>query len=77
MIIFELVGQCLFQNDIFKLQEDFSELGIRVIFENGIRSFQTFLILQIWRKPKVLKDFKNSFENLKQNLKKPRTVWIS
>jgi hypothetical protein len=30
MTIFELVGQFFFQNDIFKLQEDFSELGIRV-----------------------------------------------
>jgi hypothetical protein len=32
---------------IFKLQEDFSEVGIRVILDNGIGSFQTFLILQI------------------------------
>jgi hypothetical protein len=43
----KLVGQFFFQNNIFKLQKDFSELGIRVILENGIGSFQTFLILQI------------------------------
>jgi hypothetical protein len=43
----ELVGPLFFQNDIFKLQEDFSELGIRVILENGIGSFQAFHILQI------------------------------
>jgi hypothetical protein len=34
-----------FQNDIFKLQEDFSELRTSVILDNGIGSFQTFLIL--------------------------------
>jgi hypothetical protein len=33
--------------DIFKHQEDFSKLGIRGILENGLGSFQTFLILQI------------------------------
>jgi hypothetical protein len=47
MTIFELVGHFFFQNNIFKLQEDFSELGIRVILENGIGSFQKFFILQI------------------------------
>jgi hypothetical protein len=47
MIIFQFVVQFSFQNDVFKLQKDFSELGIRVLFENGIGSFQTFLILQI------------------------------
>jgi hypothetical protein len=47
MSILELVGQFFFQNNILKLQEDFSELGIRVILENGIGSFQTLLILQI------------------------------
>jgi hypothetical protein len=29
--IFELCGQFFFQNDFFKLQEDFSELRIRII----------------------------------------------
>jgi hypothetical protein len=29
MTIFEFVGQIFFQNDVFKLQEDFSEHGIR------------------------------------------------
>jgi hypothetical protein len=47
MTIIELVEQFFFQNDIFKLQEDFSELEIKVILENGIVSSQTFLILQI------------------------------
>jgi hypothetical protein len=28
------------QNDVFKLQEDFSEHGIRVFLENGLGSFQ-------------------------------------
>jgi hypothetical protein len=32
-----------FQNDVFKLLEDFSELGITVFLENGLGSFQTFL----------------------------------
>jgi hypothetical protein len=47
MIIFKLIGQFLFQNYVFKLQEDFSEHGIRVYLENGLGSFQTFFILQI------------------------------
>jgi hypothetical protein len=47
MTIFEFVGQFFFQNDVFEIQEDFSELGIRVFLENGLGSFQTFLILQI------------------------------
>jgi surfactin synthase thioesterase subunit len=45
--ISEFYGQFFFQNDALKLQEVFSELGIRVFFENGLESFQTFLILQI------------------------------
>jgi hypothetical protein len=45
MTIFELVRHFFFQNDVFKLQEDFSELGIRVFLVNGLESFQTFLIL--------------------------------
>jgi hypothetical protein len=53
MTIFELAGEFFFQNDIFKLQEDFSGLGIRVIYENDIGSFQTFLILQIKEEPEV------------------------
>jgi hypothetical protein len=44
---FQFVGQFFFQNDVCKLQEDFSELGIRVFLKNGLGSFQTFLILQI------------------------------
>jgi hypothetical protein len=40
--IFEFVGQFYFQNDVFKLQEDFSEHGIRELLENGLGNFQTF-----------------------------------
>jgi hypothetical protein len=47
MTIFEFVGQIFFQNDVFKLQQDFSMLVIRVFLVNGHESFQTFLILQI------------------------------
>jgi ubiquitin C-terminal hydrolase len=45
MAIFEFVGQFFFQNDVFKLQEDFSEHEMRVFLENGLRIFQKFLIL--------------------------------
>jgi hypothetical protein len=45
MAIFEFVGQFFFQNDVFKLQEDFSEHGIRVFLENDLGSFQKFLVL--------------------------------
>jgi hypothetical protein len=44
---FEFIGQFYFQNDVFKLIKIFSKLGIRVFLENGLGSFQPFLILQI------------------------------
>jgi hypothetical protein len=44
MDIFEFIGQFYFQNNIFQLQELFSELGIRIFLENGLGSFQTFFI---------------------------------
>jgi hypothetical protein len=47
MPIFELVGQFFFQNDVYKLQEDFSQLGMRVFLDNGLGSYKAFLILQI------------------------------
>jgi hypothetical protein len=47
MTIFELVEQFFFQNDMFKLQEHFTKLRIRVILGNGIGNFHAFLILQI------------------------------
>jgi hypothetical protein len=75
--LFELFGQFFFQNDIFKLQEDFSELGIRVILENDIGSFQTFLILQIWDEPEVLKRFQKHFWKQVSKPKKPRILWFS
>jgi hypothetical protein len=77
MAIFELVGQFFFQNNIFILQKDFLEFGIRVILENGIGSFQTFLILQIWDKPEVLKRCQKQFWKLDSNRKKPRILWFS
>jgi hypothetical protein len=52
--IFEFTGQFFFDIDVFKLQENFSEHAIRVFLENGLGSFQTFLILQISDKPEVL-----------------------
>jgi hypothetical protein len=61
MAIFEYFGQFFFQNDVFKLHEDFSEHGITVFLENGLGSFQTFLILQISDKPEVLKRFQKQF----------------
>jgi hypothetical protein len=61
MVIFEFVGQFFFQNDVFKLQEVFSELEIRVFLENGLESFQQFLILQILDKPEALKRFQKQF----------------
>jgi hypothetical protein len=33
MTVFEFIGQYFFQNDVFKLQEVFSEYGIRVFLE--------------------------------------------
>jgi hypothetical protein len=44
-----------------KLQEVFSEHGIRVFIENGLGSFQAFLNLQIRDKPEVLKRFQKQF----------------
>jgi hypothetical protein len=44
MAVFEFIGQFFFQNDVFQLNEVFLELGIRVFLENGLGSFQTFLI---------------------------------
>jgi hypothetical protein len=46
MTVFEFVGQFIFQSDVFKLQEIISELGIKVLLENGLGIFQAFLILQ-------------------------------
>jgi hypothetical protein len=48
------IGQFYFQNDIYKFQKVFPEIGVRVFIENGIGSFQAFLILQIRDKVEVL-----------------------
>jgi hypothetical protein len=53
MAIFEYDEQSFFQNYVFKLQEIFSELEIRIFLENGLGSFQKFLILQNSDKPEV------------------------
>jgi hypothetical protein len=50
-----------FENDVFKLLEDFLEHEIRVFLENGLGSFQTFFILHILDKPEVLKRFQKQF----------------
>jgi hypothetical protein len=42
--IFEFIRLFFFQNDVFKIQEVFAELAIRVFLENGLGSFQTLLI---------------------------------
>jgi hypothetical protein len=39
MTIFEFIGKFYYPNDVFKLQEVFSELEIRVFLENGFGSF--------------------------------------
>jgi hypothetical protein len=36
--------------NVFKFQEDYSEHGIRVFLENGLESFQTFLIYKFEKK---------------------------
>jgi hypothetical protein len=43
MTVFEFIEQ-FFQNDVFKLQEVFPEIEIKVFLENGLASFQTLLI---------------------------------
>jgi hypothetical protein len=59
--VFEIIGQFFFQNDVFNLQEVFSEHEVTVFLEKGLGSFQTFLLLQISDKPDVLKTFQKQF----------------
>jgi hypothetical protein len=75
MTVFEFFGQFFFQNDVFKLQEVISELEIREFLEIGLGSFQSFLILQIWDKPGVLKRFQKQFWKLDSKAKIPRVIW--
>jgi hypothetical protein len=63
---FTIIGQFFFQNDVFKLLLDFSELG----------SFQTFLNLQIWDKPKVLKRFQKQFWKLESKPKNLHSLFL-
>jgi hypothetical protein len=62
MAIFEFIGQFLIQNDIFKNQEVFSELGIRVFLGNGLGSCQTFYFTDL-RQTKGAKKIPKLFEN--------------
>jgi hypothetical protein len=39
----KFVGLIFFQNDVYKLQEDFSEYGIRVFLERGLEASRHFL----------------------------------
>jgi hypothetical protein len=41
--VFEFIGQLFFQNDVFKLPEDFSEHEIRVFLEKGLEASRHFL----------------------------------
>jgi hypothetical protein len=72
--VFEFIGQFFFQNDVFKLQKDFSKHEIRVFLEKRLGCFQTFLILQIWDKPDVLETFQKQFWKLDSKAKKPRLL---
>jgi hypothetical protein len=75
MTVFEFIWQFFFQNDVFNLQEVFSEHSIRVFHEKVLGSFQPFLILQIWDKPDVLKPFQKQFWKLDLKPKKP-LLWF-
>jgi hypothetical protein len=55
MAVFQFVGQYFFQNDVFQLQENFSEHGIRVFLEIGLGSFQTFLNFTDFRQTRSAK----------------------
>jgi hypothetical protein len=53
MIVFEFNEHFFFlKHHHLKLQEVFTELGIKV--EKGLENFQTFLILEISDKPEML-----------------------
>jgi hypothetical protein len=77
MAVFAFIGQFFFQNNVFKLQEIFSELEIIVFIENGLGSFQPFLILQISDKPEALKRFQKQFLKLDSKPKKSTYTWFS
>jgi hypothetical protein len=44
MTIFEYIRHFFLKNDVFKIQEVFSELAIRVFFEIRLGTYQFFLI---------------------------------
>jgi hypothetical protein len=57
-------------------KKSFQEHGIRVFHEKGLGSFQTFLIIQIWDKPDVLKTFQKQFWRPNIKPKKLRILWF-
>jgi hypothetical protein len=74
MAIFEFVGQFFLQNNLFKLQEDFSEHGIRVFLEN-LEVSRHFLFYRF--QTEVLKRFQKQFRKQNSNPNKPRILWFS
>jgi hypothetical protein len=62
MTIFEFIGQFFFQNDVFKLQEVFSELKIRVL-RMDLKISRYFIFNRFETNQKCYNDSKNSFGN--------------
>jgi hypothetical protein len=76
--VFEYIGQFLLQNDVFKLQDVFSELMIRVYLENGLGSFRHFLLYRFETNQRCLKDSKTVLKTrLKSKPKKSHILWFS
>jgi hypothetical protein len=50
MTVFEFIGQFFVQNDVFKLQEVFSDHGIRI--EKGLEASRHFLFYRFYRSDK-------------------------
>jgi hypothetical protein len=79
MHIFEFFGQFFFQNDVFKLQEVFSELELRL--ELSLRTdsevSRHFLFYRFETNQRWIEDFKNRFQNYTQIQKKLRILSFS
>jgi hypothetical protein len=56
-------GQFYFQNNVFKLHEVYSKLGIRVYLENKLEVSRHFLFYRFETNQKGYKDSKNIYEN--------------
>jgi organic radical activating enzyme len=73
-----LFGQPLLQNDVFKLLENFSDLGIRAFLENGLGSFQKISYFTDLRQTRVAKNIpKTVLQTRDSKPKKPRILWFS